>query len=169
MKMYEKNDLTYKNGLLVASDGSVVAIDNAIVDMANELETRIQQADYLKAQPQAVDIPTLNGFERKSEKEITPFVCETPVMDARTEQSMAIMDEIDSIAMTSRMNEQLKELSDLVVFAKEPTVFSAEQQVPHRFDVPTMGNPLEWDEDKILEFIARANGCDIEEFGTRAE
>lgn len=169
MKMYEKNELHYVNGLLVSDDGSVVAIDNAIVDMANELETRIQQADYLRAQPQAVATPTLVGFERKSEKDITPFICETPVMDARAEQSMKIMEEIDNITMTDRMNEQLKELSDLVVFAKEPTVFSAEQQVPHRFDVPTMGDPLSWTEDKICEFIARANGCTIKEFETRAE
>ena len=161
MKAYSKNDLVYKNGLLLTSDGDVVAVDNAIVDMANELETRLQKANYIMAQPEAVAAPTLDGFTRKSEIQITPFTCETPLMDKRVEEAKKLMDEIDDVAMTNTLNDQLRNYSDLVIFIKEDMVIDAERETPHRFDVPTMGNPLEWTEDDLFKFIAITNGCSV--------
>lgn len=162
MKMYDKMNLMYVNGLMVDSDGNVVAIDNAIVDMANELETRIQKAKYLEAQPEAVAIPTLDGFERESEFKLKKVECTTPVMDERVEESKKIMDELDSMFMTNKVNDDIDRYRDLLLFVKETTVVSAEHEAPHKFDVPTMGSPLDWDYDTMLDFIALANGLKIE-------
>lgn len=162
MKMYKKKDLSYKNGLIVAPDGEVVAIDNEVVDMANELETRIQKASYLKSQPEPVAIPTLEGFVRQTETTLTSFVCDTPLMDEQVERSMKLMEEIDDQAMTDKLNEQLKYLTPLVYFVKDDELLSVENDSQHRFDVPVMGNPLEWTEDLLMEFVCKANGVEID-------
>lgn len=161
MKVYPKNELTYKNGLLVTADGDVVCLDNEIVDMANELETRIQKASYLNAQPEATKAPSLDGFERKTETTVTTFVKETPLMDKKVEDTLALMEELDNAVVTDKLNEQVKNLTPLVYFVKEDDVLSVEHAAPHRFDVPTMGNPLTWDEDKLMAFVAMSNGLSI--------
>lgn len=162
MKMYKKEDLSYKNGLIVAPDGEVVAIDNEVVDMANELETRIQKADYLKAQPEPVAIPTLDGFVRQTETTITSFTCDTPLMDERVEKSIDLMNEIDNKTMTDKLNNQLELLTPLVCFVKDDELLSVENNSQHRFDVPVMGNPLVWTEEDLMEFVCRANGVEVE-------
>lgn len=161
MKVYSKKDLTYKNGLLVTADGDVVCLDNEVVDMANELETRIQKAAYLGSQPEATKAPSLNGFERKTETVVSAFVKDTPLMDQKVKDTLALMEELDDAMVTDKLNEQIKNLTPLVYFVKEDDVLSVEHATPHRFDVPVMGNPLEWDEDKLMQFIAMSNGLSI--------
>lgn len=161
MKVYSKKDLTYKNGLLVTADGDVVCLDNEVVDMANELETKIQKASYLIAQPKVTKAPSLDGFDRKTETTVISFVKETPLMDKKVADALALMEEIDDAEVTDKLNKQLKLLTPLVYFVKEDDVLSVEHATPHRFDVPVMGNPLEWDEDKLMQFIAMSNGLSI--------
>ena len=163
MKMYNKSDLAYKNGLLVNKEGDVVAIDNAVVDLANELETRIQKARYLNAQPVAVVAPSLNGFKRQSENSLNLFVCETPALDKTIDEAMELMSDIDSMETTEMLNNQLQGYADLVYFVRDDSVVDCQQGTPHRFDVPTLGNPLEWTKDSLLEFIAFANGVTVED------
>lgn len=163
MKMYDKKDLEYKNGLLVASDGTVMGIDPEIIDLANELETRIQKAEYLAAQPGAVAVPSLDGFTRKSETEMQKFVCETPIMDKKVEESLKFMEEIEDVQVTNKLNDDLAGLMPLVQFAKDSSIVSMDHVAPRKFDVPTMGNPLKWDEDKLMVFVAMANGISKED------
>lgn len=161
MKVYPKNELMYKNGLLVTANGDVVCLDNEVVDMANELETRIQKASYLNAQPEATKAPSLDGFKRKTETVVSAFVNYTPLMDQKVKDTLALMEELDNAVVIDKLNEQVKNLTPLVYFVKEDDVLSVEHVAPHRFDVPTMGNPLTWDEDKLMTFVAMSNGLSI--------
>lgn len=163
MKMYDKTDLEYKNGFIVSSTGDIVAVDNAVVDLANELETRVQKAMYLNSQPAPVPMRSLDGFERKSENSLNLFSCETPTLDKSVEEAMLLMNDIDSMSTTNMLNDQLKNYADLVYFVRDKELINCEHEAPRRFDVPTLGNPLLWTEDTLLEFIAKANGVEVED------
>lgn len=162
MKIYQKADLKMKDGLIINDAGEIVAIDPEIVDLANNLETELQQARFLADQPEASPMPTLVGFKRKSMNEIELFECETPIQDKRAEDAMKLMEEIDQASLTTQMNLMLTNIKPLVLFAKDSDVIAMEATTLHRFDTPFMGNPLEWTEESISQVVAEINGCTIE-------
>lgn len=161
MKMYAKEDLKVKDGLLVSSDGDVVAINPDVVDLANELETNLQKARFLAAQPQGGPAPTLDGFKRKSDKSIEMFTCETPIADKKAEEALAFMDELDDVQLTQDMNDMLLGMTELVMFVQEPEVLSMDHAVVRRFDTPELGNPLTWTKDTLASAVAEIHGCSV--------
>lgn len=161
MKVYAKDKLKYKNGMLVADSGDVVGIDPEIVDFANELETKVQKAQWLKTQPEACAGPNFAEFKRKGEDEIQGFIVETPLLDERAEQSMALMEELDSKCLNDKMNDQLMSMYPLMLFVKDDSVVDVNPDKLHKFDCPVLGNPLTWTEDTILNAIAVINNVEI--------
>lgn len=164
MKMYKKEELTVKDGLLVAGNGDVVLVNPEVVDLANELETNLQKARYLSAQPKGGPAPTLDGFTRKSTKSIEMFTCDTPISDKRAEDALAFMDELDDIKLTDDMNNMLLGMTELVMFVQEGEVLGLEGCTTiRRFDTPTLGNPLKWTEDTLSKAVAEIHGCSVDE------
>lgn len=155
MKTFKKAELTFKNGYIFAGD-EIVSIDNRIVKMANNLESLAQRAEFEAKQPKPTPVSN-EEFERVSEFDHKiNCVASTPELDKLTEQSLKIMDEIDSVEMSNKVNEFLELFNDLVLFVNEDFIIEAtNQNHQERFDLPTLGNPLEW-EDKTFVDVAIA-------------
>lgn len=156
MKLYKKSDLTLDaSGLLVSKDGDIILPDIRIVDQANELDTMIQQHEYLAAQPEATPMPSLDGFQRMSIKDKSRgwFEVKTPLLDAEFDKAMAIMDEIDGQVKASAANQMLDKFAALIEFVDSDSVIDCGDQL-YCFDTPMIGSVLELTKEEILEIIA---------------
>ena len=161
MKMYKKSELTLVNGMLVDKDMNVIGVDPNIVHEANALEILAQKTDYLMAQPPASPMPTLDGFERKSSKDTgVKFNTTTPLMDAKAQETMALMDELDDVALADKANAMLDNFKHLIEFAKNDYVVSEDGifSCTRAFDMPTLGSILELTVEDICNVVALAVG-----------
>lgn len=158
MKMYKKSDLTLVDGMLVTEDGDIVIPDVRIIDEANALETKVQQKRYMNGQPEAVPAPSLEGFERISNDDVTgAFVAKTPLLDSKAEEALEIMEELDAIATTEKANEMHSMFKHLIQFVRTDYVVDTYGFV-EKFDMPLLGNPLELTMDDVADAIAYCNG-----------
>lgn len=154
MKMYEKKELEYKGGYLVAGD-KVVGLDNSLVRMLNELEEDYQFAKFTHTKEMlTLPSPTME-FHRKSEHgKIMPTIeVETPELDAAVEKSVKMMDELDAVSSATIANEYLEKVMPLIMFVDDPFVVSVDQPSQERLDLLCVGNPLELTKDKIVEMV----------------
>lgn len=163
MKMYKKSDLTLNHGLLVTKDGDIVLPDPRIVWQANKLETKVQKAAYLMAQPEATPMPSLDGFERRSinDSESRKFTVDTPVMDANTEEAMKLMNEIDDMTKADQANIMLDDFKSLLDFVTQDFVIDCGDQL-YKFDTPMLGDVLKLDETDVVNAIAYVCGMTTE-------
>ena len=162
MKMYKKSDLTIVDGLLVdGNSGNIIAPNIWIVNQANRLETLKQQVEYLKAQPTAQPAPSLKGFERVTDRETLTFVTDTPAIDAKVDEAMAIMDEIDDMHSVEHANAMAEEFAELIEFVSHDYVIDCEAMAK-RFDTPTLGNILELTKIDVANIIAAVCGMDVD-------
>lgn len=155
MKMYDKNGCEYKGGYIVRY-GEVVCIDNEVVDILNKLEEDIQRARYNKEV--ALNTPCslpVEPFARETERgEIYPYVvANTPTLDNKVEQTQKIMDELDAMQSADEINNYFAGIGPVIQFVNDNFIVSCEQGAQHRFDLPTIGNPLKLDEDKLSELV----------------
>ena len=154
MKMFDKKNCEYKGGYIVCDD-KVVCIDNEVVDLFNKLEEDIQRAKF-EAVNQVLEPVALDfEFKRKTERgDIYPRVhAETPELDAMAERAMKVMDEVDEMAAAEKVNDYFDGIEPILLFVNDEFVVSGEQAVQHRFDLPTIGNPLELDKDKLSDLV----------------
>lgn len=161
MKMYKKSDLTIIDGIIIDKDGNIITPNLCIVSQANRLETLKQQIEYLKDQPAAQPAPSLKGFERESERETLTFVTDTPAIDAKVDEAMAIMDEIDDMHSVEHANAMADDFAELIEFVSRDYVIDCDEMVK-RFDTPTLGNVLELTKIDIANIIATACGMDVD-------
>lgn len=162
MKMYKKSDLTIIDGMLVNGDGDIVMPDVRVIEQANELETLVQKAEYLSGQPEATPMPSLEGFERKSEKDAdVHFHAKTPELDKKAEEAMAIMDELDDMATVDAANDMVDKFPELLAFVSNDYVVDFGcGGVLVTFDTPTLGSVLKLTKDDVIDAIAYACGMD---------
>lgn len=154
MKMYEKKELEYKGGYLVAGD-KVVGLDNNLVRMLNELEEDYQFAKFTHTKEMlTLPSPTME-FHRKSEHgKIMPTIeVETPELDAAVEKSVKMMDELDAVSSATIANEYLEKIMPLIMFVDDPFVVSVDQPSQERLDLLCVGNPLELTKDKLVDMV----------------
>lgn len=154
MKMYEKKELEYKGGYLVAGD-KVVGLDNNLVRMLNELEEEYQFAKFTHTKEMlTLPSPTME-FHRKSEHgKIMPTIeVETPELDAAVEKSVKMMDELDAVSSATIANEYLEKIMPLIMFVDDPFVVSVDQPSQERLDLLCVGNPLELTKDKLVDMV----------------
>ena len=166
MKKFNKSDLTIIDGLLVSEEtNEVVVINPVIVEQANHLETMLQQATYLGKQPEAAPEPSLDGFKRKSIYDNNnKFTAKTPLLDAKSEETLALMDELDDVATVAEANETLQKFDKLMSFAYRDFVFDRGGD-PLPFDTPTLGNVLELTPLDIMKAVGVL--CGMQEEGMR--
>ena len=153
MKMFDKSECEYKGGYIVC-DGKVVCVDNEIVDLFNKLDVDIQRAQYESKRCLNLDA-SVDEFAPKSEHgAIYPVIeADTPELDKMAEQAMKLMNEIDAMADASKINEYLDGIHPLIMFVNDEFIVSGEQATQHRFDLPTVGNPLELDKDSLANLV----------------
>ena len=160
MKMYNKCDLEYTNGYLVF-DGEIIPIDNEIVDLANKFERDSQLAEFKKKQDAVNEsakkfVIQDSEFKFESERTVPQAVPSTPLLDKKAEEAIKLMDELDDIAAAKAVNEYFSCMTPLLYFINDDVVVSCEGQVKqHRFDLPTLGNPLLWDYDFVCMTVNR--------------
>lgn len=159
MKMYKKSDLTLNHGMLVSKDGDIVLPDPLIVGQANQLETLVQKAAYLMAQPEATPMPSLDGFERKSIKDSDSrkFKVTTPTIDSKVDEAMRIMDELDDAKVADKANSMLDDFGSFVDFVTQDFVVDCGSQLC-LFDTPMMGDVLKLTEADVVNAIAYVCG-----------
>lgn len=153
MKMINKADCEYKGGYIVCN-GEIVCIDNEIVDLFNKLEEDVQRATF-EANKQPVVAVFNEEFARKTEHgKIMPFVkASTPELDNVVDKTMKIMDELDACASAELANEYFAGIKPLIMFVNDEFIVSGEQATQHRFDLPTIGNPLNISKDDLADWV----------------
>lgn len=163
-KIIKKSELTFVDGMLVKGD-DVICIDPVIIHQANRLETLAQKTAYLMAQPDYSPVPSLDGFEREyaADQRIGKFVVETPTLDAKAKEAMAIMDELDDATVAQQANSLLENYRELYEFASCDYVIGSTDSVNAiKFDLPTIGNPLDITINDIELVIAGACGMEVD-------
>lgn len=159
MKMYKKSELTLNHGLLVSKDGDIVLPDYRIVRQANALEDMVQETAYLMAQPEATPMPSLDGYKRVSidDSETRKFTVDTPTMDAKAEEAMKLMDEIDDTATADKANSMIERFKPLLDFVSQDFVVDCGDQL-YKFDTPVLGDVLKLTETDVVNAIAYVCG-----------
>lgn len=155
MKMFNKSDCEYKGGYIVCN-GEVVAVDNEIVDLFNKLEEDVQRARFEAENCGPLPCYKEPGqFARKTEHgSVFPHVTvSTPTFDKMADRAIKMMDEIDEMAKADRVNDYFEGIVPLLMFVNDEFIVSGEQGVQHRFDLPTLGDPLKIDKDTLSEFV----------------
>lgn len=156
MKAYKKTKLAYENGYIMKGD-TIVVVEPAVVRLLNKLELDYQKAlfNYRRevATEHAAEIMA-EKFEPQSERASLTFEVETPHLDKLAKKSMKIMDELDDCANASKANNYLKAIGPVVQFVTEDKVFDYDRlAAPVQFDLPNIGNPLELDADRLMDFV----------------
>lgn len=152
MKTYKKENLKYKNGYIFKGD-KIVGIDNDIVDLANKMETDTQRK-YHEVHNK-IDINDVEEFNRVSEFSRPLVMPSTPKLDKKIEESIELMDELDGMQKAEEANEYLESIHPVVQFIQEDFVIDCKQDTQHKFDLPVLGNPLEWDREFLDHFIKK--------------
>lgn len=167
IKFVKKNKLQYRNGLIVDKKGRVVALDDAIVDQLNMLETKVQQHAYIKAQPEATPVPSLDGFKRESIHDnsgIEVAAIDTPIMDKRIEEGLAFAKEAERTYKADEanriINQHLKSLVEFVI--NDEVLVDCDAGYAHEIDTPTLGNPLELTDGDIVSAVLFTLGVDAD-------
>ena len=161
MKMYKKSDLSIIDGMLVNRNNEIVFPKTPVIIEANKLETMVQEAAYLHAQPEATPMPTLDGFKRESikDKKDLMFTVDTPIMDMKTREAMRLMDEIDDMATADTANELIGKFMNLIEFVDSDTFVACDcGDAVMCFDTPTLGSVLELTRADVVEAIANICG-----------
>lgn len=164
MKFMKKEKLTYKNGYLVNKKGKIVMPSYDVVYQFNNLEWEFQRALYLKAQPKAVASPSMEGWKKVSEHDVDVedmFFAETPTLDKKIEESIALMDDIDAANKVDKLRAISARHPKVIEFinSKEIVVYEDDKC---QFDLAMLGNPLEFTVEKFRKVVSVIGGCDVE-------
>lgn len=155
MKMFNKSDCKYKGGYIVCGD-EIVAVDNDVVDLFNKLEEDIQRAKFEKENCGSLPCCKQPGeFARETEHgSIYPHVtAPTPTLDKMADRTIKMMDEIDEMAKADRANDYFGGIVPLLMFVNDEFIVPCEHGAQHRFDLPTIGDPLALDKDTLSELV----------------
>ena len=164
MVTYDKRDLVYRDGY-VWNGSEIVAIDNEVVDLFNKLEDDLQRAVFNEAREDCAECAAKAmsaEFARASEHTISIVDVHTPVLDAKVDEAKAFMAELDGLDGAEKSNKYLSTVKPLVLWCNDKFVVDfSEQGRQHRFDLPTIGNPLEIDGDGLCIIVARMFGGEV--------
>ena len=164
MKFMKKEKLTYKNGYLINEKGKIVMPDYDVVYQFNSLEVEFQRAMYLKAQPKAVAAPSMEGWEKVSEHDVDVedmFFAKTPTLDKKIEESIALMDDIDAANKVDKLRAISAGYPKVIEFINSKEIIVPDDN-EYRFDLATLGNPLEFTAEKFRRVVSVIGGCDVE-------
>lgn len=166
MKFMNKEKLTYKNGYLINQKGKIVMPDYDVVYQFNKLEVEFQRALYLKAQPKAVAAPSMEGWEKVSEHDVDVedmFFAETPTLDKKIEESIALMDDIDAANKVDKLQVIAAGYPKVIEFINSKEIIMRDDnEYQYHFDLATLGNPLEFTIEKFRKVVSIIGGCDVE-------
>ena len=151
-KMYKKSDLRYEGGYLVTKDDKIVLLPFAIASKLMELEERLQKALWLKNKPE-VELPEYGEFVRKSEFDVKlpQIKVETPTIDKAVEFALKYKEDLDNQLTADAANKFISGYTQVFQFVNSDLFVEGDYDT--RLDLPTLGNPLELTEDKIMQLV----------------
>lgn len=153
MKMYKKSKLSYKNGYLVTKKGKVVYPGSDIVKQLNKLEEDLQRTRHESKVKECSECLVGEEFVQKSEFKRPTVTPVTPNLDEAVEKAMDIVNDLDLIEASNKINKRFAEVNDLIQFALNDAVIEVPSLNLIQFDLPTIGNPLELTGDRIADII----------------
>lgn len=166
MKFMKKEKLTYKNGYLINEKSKIVMPDYDVVHQFNKLEVEFQRALYLKAQPKAVAAPSMEGWKKVSEHDVdvkNMFFTETPTLDKKIEESIALMDDIDAANKVDKLRAISTGYPKVIEFINSKEIIMRDDnEYQYHFDLATLGNPLEFTIEKFRKVVSVIGGCNVE-------
>ena len=163
MKIYKKEECNYVDGYIVHGD-DIVAIDNDVVDLLNMLDTDIQQKVW--SIKNDVEPVRADEFVRISEHsaEVPVLHAKTPTLDAKIEESLKFVEELDNMEIADKVNSYCEMLSEAFHFVDADYAIDNEMQGrQHRFDLPVVGNPLDYDIDSLHTLVTKLHMMKLED------
>ena len=160
-RFISKKECTYKKGYVV-KDNEIVALPVNVVAQLRRLEGAYQRARYLAAQPKGHLAPSLEGFRFESEHEVkVPWIeyVDTPALDAKIDESLAIVGELDAMHKVGQINQYRSSFSDLFEFADNDEFIEGTE--PMKLDLATIGSPLTLTPEMLVSICDYI--CDIAE------
>lgn len=152
-KLIKKKDCKFKNCQIVKGD-ELIGIPRVVWMQLNKLELMFQQYRYLGSQLPGRPGPSLDGFVRESMLDGSmPYIDmpDTPVTDARVEEAMEFMAEIDAVEATTQANQMIDRFKDLVLWCKGKKFVEGDCYDP--IDTPALGNPLDLTPKAIAQIL----------------
>lgn len=162
-KLISKKLLKYVDGYIKnLNNNEIVNIEPGICEFLNDLDIYIQKSEYLKSQPKGQIPPSMRGFKVKSERKVYQIEePETPNLDARAALAKHILDETINVSKVKNYNEFIELNSPVFEWLDAECILVVESgNEVDRFDLPTLGNPLELTSEKVIEFISKYDDID---------
>ena len=156
-KFYKKSQLEFVNGYVVdPATREAVALPDNVAEQLNDYETTVQKAQYMAEQEEGRPEPSLDGFERRSNrKRAAEIEVVTPLLDAKKKESLAILEEIRTSCAADSINEILSGYEDMIEFLRNDTFVEGSKIVV--IDTPELGNPLKLTiDDAVLKLSSTA-------------
>lgn len=150
-KMYLKSDLKFVDGYLINGDGDVVALPEKVAEQINDLETRIQKLIYLDDQPEAQPERSLDGFKRKTTRQVPVVKVDTPTLDEKVAESKKLLDEIRDLGKAEKINEIFLDYTEAFEWLRSDHFVEGSKIV--RVDTPEIGDILDTDVDELIDDI----------------
>lgn len=150
MKLRNKSKLVWNNGYITTKKGKLVALPDKVQNELDLLEVMIEKNFHEQEQPKPA---APKPFKRLGlELPLAPVKIETPLLDQKIEESMALMEEIDEANTAKKLVEITKDaFPNLARFVAE------DEFVPgtciERLNLPMIENPLELDQEKFLGWV----------------
>jgi hypothetical protein len=150
MKLRNKSKLVWNDGYITTKKGKLVALPDAVQDELDMLEVKVEQNFHEQEQPKPVEP---KPFKRLGlELPLSPIRIETPLLDQKVEESMALMNEIDDANSTERLKRLVeRDYPNLARFVAEDKFVPGTRF--ERFNLPMIENPLELTEEKFLAWV----------------
>lgn len=156
IKIIKKSKCRMQSGY-ICKKNKVIGMPKDVVLQANMLEEMAQQWGYLKRQPNYVPAPSLDGFVRESIDDDCPLPYrkepDTPTMDARVAESMAFMDEVDTVENKVQTNILIDKFAELIYWCDSDYFMCGD--CFERIDTPYLGNILELTGNTIAILLER--------------
>ena len=150
-KMYVKSSLRFENGYVLDADDNVIALPTGVAEQLNDMETEIQQVAYLKKQPKAQPMPSLDGFERESVVKHAWVEVETKHLDREERRCLGMLEDLRNLEEAKEANEKLAKYDEAIRFLSEDKFIEGTEVV--MIDTPTIGVPLTAAAEDVVDML----------------
>ena len=106
----------------------------------------------------------MEGWEKVSEHDVdveNMFFAETPTLDKKIEESIALMDDIDAANKVNKLRAISVRYPKVIEFINSKEIIVHDDN-EYRFDLAMLGNPLEFTVEKFRRVVSVIGGCDVE-------
>ena len=153
-KLINKNKCKFENGYIIHKH-KIIGVPVVVGMQMRKLELMFQQWRYLKQQPGYTPAPSLDGFEFKSGLHDVDWHVErpsTPAMDARLEESMQFIADVDKVDDYHKINEMIDQFEALIRWCEADKFVPGDDLAP--IDAPCcIVNPLTLDPRDVVSVI----------------